>query len=178
MWQTQTTRSSKAILAILPAVLVYLSKLYWYVILCGRIGEENQSTQFQRRPRSSQQRSSRPCTLTIFATVFLIHSMNSSTTPMACGPAIAQSRLMNNKACLLMKNGRYDDGVSILMRALRVAKNSAELHSALSMAQDDANASLSLTSPDDACTPEGEAVIIARSGGNATKQGQLQANRR
>ena len=101
--------------------------------------------------------------------------MNSSTTPMAYGPAIAQSRLLNNKACLLMKNGRYEDGVSILMKALRVAKNSAELHTR-SMEQDDADSSLSQTSQVVACMPEGEAVMMDESCETCKMQDQVEAN--
>jgi hypothetical protein len=74
-----------------------------------------------------------------------------------------------------MKNGRYDDGVSILMKALRVAKNTAEVHTR-SMEQDDADSSLSQTSQVDACMPEGEAIMMDESGKTCTMQDQVEAN--
>ena len=74
-----------------------------------------------------------------------------------------------------MKNGRYDDGVSILMKALRLAKNSVEGHTR-SMEQDDADSSLSQTSQVDACMPGGETVMMDRSGETCTMQDQVEAN--
>jgi hypothetical protein len=77
-----------------------------------------------------------------------------------------------------MKNGRYDDGVSILMKALRVAKNSAEVHSTRSIEQDDADSSLSQPSQvDAACMPEGETIMMDESGETCTRmQDQVEAN--
>jgi hypothetical protein len=94
---------------------------------------------------------------------------------MACRPAVDQSRLLNNKACFLMKNGRYDDGASVLMKALRVAKNSAEVH-IRSMEQDDADSSLSQTSQVDDFKPEGEVIMQCESGETWTIQDQVEAN--
>ncbi len=75
-----------------------------------------------------------------------------------------------------MKNGRYDDGVSILMKALRLAKNSVEGHTR-SMEQDDADSSLSQTSQVDACMPESEAIKMDESVETcAMMQDQVEAN--
>jgi hypothetical protein len=143
-------------------VVVYFSKVYWYLA-----DSDN----------AVRERSSLPSFLTIFATVFLKDSMNSSTTPTTCRPAVAQSRLaLNNKACFLMKNGWYDDGARTLMKALRVAMNtSAEVHTR-SMEQDDADSILSQTSQVEACMPEGEAIKMDEYSEMCMMQDRVEAN--